>query len=151
MGTINCKRVLLGGLLAGLVVNVFEFVVNGVLLKDDWAAAMQALGKPSEAGAGQMVILVIAGFLMGIFALWLYAAIRPCYGPGPNTALIAGVAVWIIGGLLPMVYPIAMEMFPYRLAVIGLVVSLVEYVGGTVLGASVYQDAMPATRAAAAL
>ena len=39
------------------------------------------------------------GFLVGIFAVWLYAAIRPRYGAGPKTALCAGAAVWGIGYL----------------------------------------------------
>src|SRR5207249_3963498 len=37
------------------------------------------------------------GFLVGIFAVWLYAAIRPRYGAGPKTALCAGAAVWGLG------------------------------------------------------
>lgn len=28
--------------------------------------------------------------------IWLYAAIRPRYGPGPRTAIIAGFAMWLI-------------------------------------------------------
>ncbi len=40
MGKINWGRVLLGGLLAGIVVNVFEYVTNGVVLASDWNAVM---------------------------------------------------------------------------------------------------------------
>jgi hypothetical protein len=32
MGKINWARVLLGGLLAGFVINIFEYVTNGVVL-----------------------------------------------------------------------------------------------------------------------
>ena len=32
MGKINWARVLLGGLIAGLVINIFEYVTNGVVL-----------------------------------------------------------------------------------------------------------------------
>ncbi|MGH7753683.1 MAG: hypothetical protein ACREN5_12775, partial [Gemmatimonadales bacterium] len=46
MGKINMQRVLLGGLLAGLVLNVVDFVLYVVLWKDDVAAEMQALKKP---------------------------------------------------------------------------------------------------------
>ena len=31
--------------------------------------------------------------------MWLYAAIRPRYGPGPKTALMAGLAWWVIVSL----------------------------------------------------
>ena len=32
---------------------------------------------------------------MGIAVTWLYAAIRPRFGPGPRTALVAGTAMWL--------------------------------------------------------
>jgi hypothetical protein len=42
MSSINWGRVILGGLLAGMVINVFEFFLNGVALAKDWQAAMVA-------------------------------------------------------------------------------------------------------------
>ena len=36
----------LGGLLAGVVINVIEFITNGVVLNDAWAKAMQSLARP---------------------------------------------------------------------------------------------------------
>jgi hypothetical protein len=42
------------------------------------------------------VLVVINGFVQGITTLWLYAAIRPRFGPGPKTAAIAGFAVWFL-------------------------------------------------------
>jgi hypothetical protein len=34
--------------------------------------------------------------VLGIVLVWLYAAIRPRFGPGPRTAFCAAVFVWII-------------------------------------------------------
>ena len=45
MGKISVGRVIGGGLLAGLVVNICEFVVNSLWLAKDWEEAMRALGK----------------------------------------------------------------------------------------------------------
>jgi hypothetical protein len=45
MGKINWERVLLGGLLAGFIINIFEYVTNGVVLAANWDAAMKALGR----------------------------------------------------------------------------------------------------------
>ena len=42
-------RVIGGGLLAGVVLNVFDYVYYGVVMKNDMAAAMQALGKQPQA------------------------------------------------------------------------------------------------------
>ena len=47
MGNINVSRVLLGGIVGGLVYDVLAFVVDGVLLAPQWAEGMKALG-PSQ-------------------------------------------------------------------------------------------------------
>ena len=51
MGKINLGRVVAGGLLAGVVLNVYDFVMNGVVLADQWNAAMAAMGKGEMGGS----------------------------------------------------------------------------------------------------
>jgi len=138
MSSINWSRVILGGLLAGLVINVFEFVVNGLILAKDLEAAMTALGR--QVGPEQLTMFVAWGFLVGIFAVWLYAAIRPRYGAGAKTAICAGSAVWGMGYFLAAVTPVAMKLFPAWIQVTGLAVGLVEVMVATVLGAWLYQE-----------
>lgn len=138
MRTVNWARVILGGILAGLVINGFEFAINGVVLAQEIDAAIKALGK--QVGGAQMAVFVVWGFLMGLFAVWLYAAIRPRYGPGPKTAVLAGFAVWLVGYLLAAAPPAALELFPMRIMVIGLAVGLVEVIAGTLLGARLYRE-----------
>lgn len=137
---INWTRVILGGLLAGLIVNICEYLVNGLILSSQWAAAMKALNKSSEMGIGAISAFWLWGFLIGLYALWLYVTIRPRFGPGPKTAMIAGVAVWVPGSLLAMITPTALHLFRYRLIAIGVVVGLVEIVIGTIVGAWFYKE-----------
>ena len=137
---INWTRVILGGLFAGLIVNIFELLVDGLLLRSEWDAGLKALNK-TPGGIGPAAIFWLWGFLIGIFALWLYANLRPRFGPGIRTAVIAGVAVWIPAGLLAMMAPIAMHLFRYRLMAIDIVLTLVEIVAGTVAGAWLYKEA----------
>ncbi|MDQ6700121.1 MAG: hypothetical protein M3Z36_08035, partial [Acidobacteriota bacterium] len=59
--------------------------------------------------------LVVIGFGVGIAGVWLYAAIRPRFGPGLKTALIAAVAVCSIGNVLPNIGFLAMHIFPANL------------------------------------
>src|SRR5215475_14778827 len=101
MAHTNRVRVLLGGLLAGLVINIVEFITNGVVLRDAWGRAMQALGKPAQLSAGAIVMFNVWGFLLGIGAVWLYAAIRPRYGLGASTAIRAALAAWALAVFLP--------------------------------------------------
>jgi MFS family permease len=139
MGKINGARVILGGLVAGLIINISESVLNGVVLAKDMDAAVKALGR--EMGGTQLTMFITWGFLVGIFAVWLYAAIRPRYGAGPKTAIMAGLAVWCLGYLLAAVTPAALTLFPTNLMIIGLVVGLVEVILGTLAGAWIYSEA----------
>ena len=136
----NRVRVVLGGLLAGVVINIVEYITNGVILKDAWAQAMQALGKPAAFSAGTIVIFNLWGFLLGIAAVWIYAAIRPRYGAGPSTAIRAGFAAWGFAVFLSNLGMYPMGLFPTRLLVIGSLVALVEIVVATLAGALVYKE-----------
>jgi len=149
MSKINWGRVIGGGLLAGLVINIVEYLVNGVWLASDWAAAMKALGKSGEYGAAEITVFNLWGFGMGLFAVWLYAAIRPRFGAGPMTAYTAAVAAWVPGYLMANVPPAVFGMFPMRLMLIGIAVGLVEIIVATQLGASLYkEDAAPMAKTA---
>jgi hypothetical protein len=138
MGRINWGRVLLGGLAAGVVINISEAILNTVVAGDRVAEAMKALNLDPEGGS--IAVWFVYGFLLGIVAIWLYAAIRPRFGPGPKTALIAGIAVWILGYLFPTIGQLNMGLFPPSLAMLGLIWGLVEVLIGTLLGARVYRE-----------
>jgi hypothetical protein len=144
MSGINWRRVILGGLLAGMVVDVVEFFLNGVVLSKDWEAAILALGRPPIVGIQIAVFFlwsfVLWGLLIGISVIWLYAAIRPRYGGGPKAALRVGWFVWSLGYLLPSVTPFLLSLFPRRIFAIGLTVGLVEVFLATLLGAWLYRE-----------
>jgi len=140
MAHTNRGRVILGGLLAGLVINIVEFVTNSVVLREEWGRTMQALGKPAELSTGAIVIFNIWGFLLGIAAVWLYAAIRPRYSAGPNTAIRAGLVAWAVAVFLPNLGNYPLGLFPTRLLVISSIVALVEIVIATLVGAWLYKE-----------
>lgn len=153
MAHTNRGRVILGGLLAGVVINLSEYVTNGVILKDAWAQAMTALQKPSTPTGGEIALFNLWGFLAGISAVWLYAAIRARYGQGAGTAVRAGIAVWVLAYFLENLMFYSLGLFPTRLLVITGIVGLVEIVVATIAGASIYkEDAQASTtiRSAAA-
>lgn len=140
MAHTNRGRVILGGLLAGLVINVVEFITNGVVLREAWGKAMQALGKPAVLSAGAIAIFNVWGFLLGIAAVWLYAAIRPRYGAGPKTAVRAGLFAWGLAVFLANLGNYPLSLFPTRLLVITSIVALVEIVIATLVGAWFYKE-----------
>jgi hypothetical protein len=141
MGKINWRSVILGGLLAGVVLNIVDWLVYGVWLKSDLAAAMQSLGKDPASMDGAIPLWVALDFVYGIGLLWVYAAIRPRFGAGPQTAVIAGLAVWFFIGLLHAISEAPMGFMPQRLMTIGTVVALVSIPVATVVGAYIYKEA----------
>src|SRR5947207_11639667 len=60
MGKINLARVFLGGLLAGLIINIFEYVLNGVVFASQWDTFMKALeiGRATRLNSSHTVDLV---------------------------------------------------------------------------------------------
>ena len=136
----NRVRVIWGGLLAGVVINVVEYLTNGVILKGAWGQVMAALGKPADISAGGIAIFNLWGFLLGIGSVWIYAAIRPRYGAGPGTAVRAGLTAWALAVVLANLSNYPLGLFPVRLLVITSVVALFEIVAGTVAGARLYKE-----------
>ncbi len=115
MGKINWTRVLIGGLIAGVVGNVFMFAVWGPLVGRSLSVALLALGHPMQETAGANVLMVVVMFLSGILVIWFYAAIRPRYGAGPRTAALAGVAAGLLMGVLPdIAWGVLLRLIPAR-------------------------------------
>ncbi len=140
MGKINWNGVILGGILAGIIIDVGEFVLHGVVLGPQWREVMEALGRPLQETVGSMVFYVLLGLAYGMLAVWLYAAIRPRYGAGPRTALYAGVGVWLLAYLLPTLVWMPTGLFPGRLLRIALLGGLAEILVATLAGAWLYKE-----------
>jgi hypothetical protein len=140
MGKINVGRLILGGIVAGIAINLLDYVVDGVWLAPRWANGMALLGK-SGLSPVQIIWFNVLGLLTGFAAIWLYAAIRPRFGAGAKTAIIAGLAVWFIGVLLPNVgFMYVSKLFSEHLTLYTTLGGIVEVVFGTLAGASVYRE-----------
>jgi hypothetical protein len=140
MGKINWGKVVVGGLLAGVVLNVVDFIVYGKVLAGDMAAAMQAQGKSPAAMDSLIPLFVVLDFVYGIGLVWLYAAIRPRFGAGPKTAVIAGVALWFFIFLLHALGEAPLGLFPQRVYTLGTIVGLFEVPVAAVVGAYLYKE-----------
>lgn len=139
MGKINLKGVIIGGLVAGVVLNVVDFLLFGVILKDQMAAMMAAMGKPAVS-TNQMIWYTFLDFLYGIFLVWLYAAIRPRFGAGPGTAVKAGLVSWVVAGLFHALFEAPMGMMPQNIMIVVTLVALVQQPLATVVGARFYTE-----------
>jgi hypothetical protein len=139
MGKINLPKVLIGGLIAGVVLNIIDGVLYGVVWKDQMAAVMTSINRPPM-GNAQMPWYIFLDFVAGIFLVWLYAAVRPRFGAGPGTAVKSGVAAWFCGGLLVMLFQWPMHIMAASFTITTTLVTLVEWPLATVIGAKFYTE-----------
>lgn len=137
----NYGRVILGGLVAGLVMNAGEFLLNAVVLHSamlEWAGRHNF---PPDPGPMFLVVAIGLTFVMGIVTIWLYAMIRPRLGAGPKAAIIAGLVMWLgIYLYCGIIYGILLVQ-PTNLIVIAIVWGLVEYIVAAIAGAWLYKEA----------
>jgi len=99
---VNTGKVVAGGLAAGVVLNIVGFVGFGMLLGPRFNAEMDAVvpGLSAKMNSGaNMGITIVTQFVIGLLLAWLYAAMRPRFGPGMKTAIYAALVVWLCGDL----------------------------------------------------
>ena len=149
MSKIDTGRVLVGGIVAGIIIDVFESVLNGVVLSSQWNS-VTAAHNLAAIGTNQIVLFNILGLVAGIAAVWAYAAMRPRFGAGPTTATYAALLVWVVGDVLPDVGNAAIGLVPMSLTLTILVVGAIELIVATVVGAYLYKESGAAVSPAAA-
>jgi hypothetical protein len=140
MDQINYGRVLVGGLLAGLLMNISEFVLNEIVLGAQMKEFFTSHNFHDPGGAF-IALAVILTFALGVAMVMLYAMIRPRFGPGPKTAICAALLVWFFVTIYSGVINIVLFGIPAGTAILGIVWVLAEYVLATLLGAFVYKEA----------
>lgn len=144
----NTSKVLVGGLAAGVVLNVIDFITNMYILGDRMKAEMNAVA-PGLADkmmtGGAIAGYVIMDFVIGIMLVWLYAAIRPRFGPGPKTAVYGALFVWLLFGIAYSGYLMS-GMMSGSTFTMGSVIALINVLLASWLGARLYTEG-PATPA----
>ncbi|HMF88266.1 MAG TPA: hypothetical protein VK575_09310 [Gemmatimonadaceae bacterium] len=98
----NTGKVLIGGVVAGVVMNVIDFIVNMFIVGNRMKAETEAF-KPGLSdqmmSSSTMVSYIVMDFVLGFALIWTYAAIRPRFGPGIKTASYAAILFWILAGI----------------------------------------------------
>jgi hypothetical protein len=136
MSKINWSRVLFCGLLAGIIWIVLGSMVTALLGRDFAALPNNHLGTPSP---GFVLFNVGLDLLEGISVLWLYAAIRPRYGPGARTAIISAFAWWSIVSLGDAAW-CSFGLFPPRTVIPLMIGTLPALILATTAGARFYRE-----------
>jgi hypothetical protein len=140
---INTGRVIIGGIIAGIICFIGDGIVHGVLLNKEWAAVVATLGRSNAGRLGQADFgyFAIYDLLKGLLAVWIYAAALPRFGAGIGTALLAAFTVWLLVIPVPTLGLLPMAFFSARFAVLWSVYGLFPILAGTLIGAWCYREA----------
>jgi len=136
---INLGRVILGGIVAGIIIDIFEFVLNGMVLADQWKALMASMNLPVM-GMNEIIWFNVFGLVLGIVAVWTYAAIRPRFGMGPKTAVYAALLTWVTAYVYGNAMSTIIGMFSMQMTLTLLGVGLIEIIVATIAGAWLYKE-----------
>lgn len=142
MTQINIGGVVRGGLAAGLVMNISEFVLNVPVAGEQMNAELAARNLPAVT-TNQIAVFVILTFVLGLLTVWLYAAIRPRLGAGPKTAITAGVFVWACTYLHAAIIMGVLGINSMALVILSIVWTLVEMIIASSVGGYFYKEEQP--------
>ena len=136
MGKINWARVFLCGLLTGFVWTLLLSVAL-VFFGEEFLQAV----RPGIQSGGVKLFLFFSNLAGGVFGIWLYAILRPHTGPGPKTAVIAGIAWWFIVSLQSAKW-VALGFVPTKAALGLLLPTLPAIILAALVGAWLYKDSV---------
>ncbi len=140
MGGINAGRLLAGAAAAGTLIWVLEGAF-GLLYVDQMTAILASHGLGMEMSPSMIALTLVVSLLAGLSVVFFYALARPRLGPGPRTAVIVAIGLWVGGWLLALIGYRMIGLYPVRLLVMWGATGLLEMILAGVLGAWVYREA----------
>jgi hypothetical protein len=138
----NYQRIVIGGLVAGVICFIGDGVVHGVLLQARWmeiANTLRITVTEAERRAS-MPWYVLYDLVKGLAAVLVYALMRPRLGPGPRTAVIAGLVTWALCIPIPLAGMLPMHFFGRKFALLWSVYGAFPIVIAMVVGAALYKE-----------
>jgi len=142
MAQINWGRLFVGSLIAAIIMFVTDGLIHEMLAKADWHALYEALGarEPEPHGAS-MAYFAIFELGRGFTAIMFYVLMRPFFGAGPKTAVLAGIVGWIAFSVAGPAQFIPLGFFTntlwFKVGALHLITSIIA----TIAGAALYKDA----------
>lgn len=140
MAGINVGRWLGGGLVAGVVIWILEGLASFIYLAD-MEATLEQHGLSMEMSTSVMALSVVVSLIVGLTTVFIYAAARPRFGPGPRTAVIAALTIWIGGYVVSLLGYLVIGLFPAGMLALWGIVGLVELLLAALVGGWIYREA----------
>jgi len=140
MTKINWARLIIGGIVAAVILFVTDGLMHEMILKSDWSSVYAGLRAAEPAPhASSMLYFAVFEIGRGMFCILVYVLMRPFFGAGPKTAVLAAIAGWLAFSLAgpAQFIPLGFFSVPLWLKMSGL--QLVTTIIGTLAGAALYK------------
>jgi hypothetical protein len=136
MREFNWARVFVCGLVIGGIWTLLSVILLAFVADDFLSAVRNA--RSSAPSRGLSILLLVLNLAAGVWAMWLYAVIRPWYGSGMKTAIIAGLAWWVSVSMQSAKWVILLAI-PLEFTLAPLVATLPSIILATMIGAWLYE------------
>jgi hypothetical protein len=141
MNKINWGRLLLGGFVASIILFLTDGFLHERLVMADWQAIASSLGlRESQHGSGALAYFAIFELGRGVVSIYLYALMRSFCGPGPKTAVWAGIVAWLAFTVTGPAQFIPLGFYSNALWVKVGAFQLVTSIVAALAGAALYRD-----------
>jgi len=141
----NWVRLIIGILIAAIIMFFADGFFHERVVAADWMAVYTALGiTPPAHNTANLMYFAIFELGRGILAMSLYVLMRSCCGPGPKTAVLAGIVMWIAFSVTGPAQFIPLGFFSHALWIKVGAFHLVTSIVAAIAGAAVYKDAKTA-------
>lgn len=141
MPRINWIRLIIGGVIASVILFLSDGFFHERVVAADWTAVYAALGiKPPVETPANLLYFAIYELGRGFLAMILYVLMRPCCKPGPKTAAIAGIVVWLAFSVTGPAQFIPLGFFSHALWLKVGAFHLVTSITATIAGAAAYKE-----------
>jgi hypothetical protein len=141
MSAINTGRVIGAGLAAGVVLNVVDMGSQYFMMDDMNAMVGRLHLDPTlmNMTLANGLPWIVVDLIMGILIVLNYAAMRPRFGPGPKTALMAGFILY--GAVTAVLYGFTtMGIFTQAMFVKNSALWAVNVALGSLVGGWAYKE-----------
>ncbi len=136
----NAKRVVIGGIAAGVAIFIVDGLANGLILMERYQLLQKGGVYYEKPRLPFYPVWALLALGLGLGLAWLYAAVRPRLGPGPTTAALLGLVVGLMMHTPGNVATFAWTHEGGFVAFVRLVAGLVGSVVGALVAGALYQE-----------
>src|ERR1035437_2531597 len=138
MAQINTGKVIAGGVAGAVALVVIDYLVNGVWLASRWTAQTAKLNPSLDMMSTNSTIgYVVVDIILAMMIVWLYAAMRPRFGPGARTAMLAALYVWAIAAAFNSMFVVS-GMYSLKLVCVSLAGTFLGMLAAGYIGGMMY-------------